>query len=109
MDGILAAPGLIDISNLRFVAVGDSYAGGDAFDDDEADQDGIVNQEDEGGDGDGNRRRLDNGIDDASSDTALDIAVFHLVSESPVVRYECRSYIISLRFEGLDATLSNKQ
>ena len=79
---------MIDLSNLRFVAVGEAYAGDDGIDDgDEDDEDDIVNQENEDENG-GNRRRLDNETDNASEDgsdplligTALDIAVFHLVS-----------------------------
>lgn len=91
MDGFLHAPGLIDLSNLHFVAVGEAYAGGDdgvGDDGDEDDQDDIVNQENEDENG-GNRRRLD--VDDQTENagdgndplligTALDIAVFHLVS-----------------------------
>ena len=87
MDGFLHAPGLIDLTNLRFVAVGEAYAGDDGLDDeDEDDEEGIVNQEDEDENG-GNRRRLDgeaenggDGSDPLLIGTALDIAVFHLVS-----------------------------
>lgn len=77
---------MIDLSNLRFIAVGEAYAGGDDDEDDD-DEDDIVFQEDEDEDG-GNRRRLDGETENAGdgdsdvslSGTALDIAVFHLVS-----------------------------
>ena len=78
---------MIDLTNLRFVAVGEAYAGDDGLDDeDEDDEEGIVNQEDVDENG-GNRRRLDgetenggDGSDPLLIGTALDIAVFHLVS-----------------------------
>jgi hypothetical protein len=92
VDGILHAPGLIDLSNLRFVAVGESYAGGgDGLGNDDFDEDEYGNQDDEGdvdeGEDGGNRRRLEDetenagdGNDPLLSGTALDIVVFHLVS-----------------------------
>ena len=81
VDGYLIAPGYIDLSDLRFSATDAEYQ--DYEDDDDTFEDD--------GNGGGRRtqsRKLSSAGDDDNSNagletgTALDIAVFHLVSET---------------------------
>ena len=79
MEGFLLAPGIIDLSQLRFWAVDG------AFDDDFGDADDFSGV---GGDDDvyngGNRRSLaeDDDTEFTIEGSALDIAVFNLVSKT---------------------------
>jgi hypothetical protein len=83
VDGFLITPGYIDLSDLSFMVTDYQDYGDDDNDDDTYDD------EDENRNGGGRRRKLAedsssgswNGNNDIESGTALDIAVFHLVSQ----------------------------
>jgi hypothetical protein len=85
VEGFLLAPGYIDLSQLRFFTVaGDGN--NDDFEEPGGDDDIYVAEQDDDKEGDGgNRRNLDQ-ADDTKGDykmegSAVDIAVFHLVSQ----------------------------
>lgn len=89
MEGFLLAPGFIDLSELQFVVVPPSYDPIEdlAEDDDVYDTKSKNDNNDEAGDGGGDRQ-LDQ-ADYYMEGSALDIAVFHLPEDCASSRTGC--------------------
>jgi hypothetical protein len=87
VEGFLLAPGYIDLSQLRFFTIADDGIDNDDFMEPEGDDDIYIAEQDDDEEGDGgNRRYLGDQGDDTKNDymmegSAVDIAVFHLVSQ----------------------------
>jgi hypothetical protein len=93
VEGFLLAPGYIDLSQLRFFTIAGDGENNDDFVEPGGDDDIYTaeqNDDEEGdeGDGGGNRRYLDQG-DYMMEGSAVDIAVFHLVSNNACMSRPC--------------------